>query len=1143
MRRRLTLLLPLLVLTALFLTWFKPNEKSGIPSFNGTVAEPPKSRVFEDFKEWFQDQRLRKVPTADFARGIELATARKQLMAEWIVSQPAQALENAVSWSEYQALPAELRPYFEKPFNTVGNLRVLPVCDPTANSDVLRVLEIDGESWTASVFGQRLGHSTKESAPLAGITLDDRAAVSDTVFEILTPEDAEALAQVPLGNRDASRDFSTARPLGDHPITALAGGRRFLFENTEVIDFANEKLARFDETPGPHGGSRQVFALADAGDGSDAINWVQVEELVQMEADAWTENPKSVFFIRVDFSDAPGEAVSQATLDQVLNNAVADSISEMSYGKTTINATVSPTTVRMPLPKTSYLPSNNDGLYNAARAAYLAIAGASALNNYDIVGVHFPSIGISSDGVTYAGLAGGSRQWLQGTSSSNVIIHEFGHNYGIGHASFWQTSDGSVVGTGGSVEYGDPFDIMGSGPDPEGHFHMQAKQKLNWLDSTKWTDATASGSGTYRIYRFDHPATTGSRRGVRITKGTSPVQYYWLGYRPGIPNNPTLEKGAYLVWQYPGQTRSWLLDTTPGSSGGRDDSAITLGKTYSDTVANVHITPLAIGGAGADAWLDVNVQIGAFAGNSAPTATLNVPAGATARTPLAFSVNASDPNGDTLAYSWDFGDSSVSNNSSSVSHSWAVGGTYAVSVTVSDMKGRRVTVSQSVTVSDPLNTWTQRTSGTIADLADIAVGGGKLVAVGNDRGTYRVSTNGTTWTGDDIWVSGSTALNLYLEGIVYDGTKFVAAGYDYNSTPPNPTGWIGVIYTSPDGTNWTRRHFSGSKLHDIAYGGGIYVAVGEAGTMWRSTDGIAWSPVPSGETVRLYGVAYGSNRFVAVGWGGTGTPVVLTSSNGTSWTNTTPGSGIGAVVIGEVAEEIEYCHDRFLVSSQNINIRYSTNGGITFQDSRSVPEGRAAFTHGNGVFLSAGVDSANGETNINLLSTNGSNWTPIATPSLANRNATTFFNNTFITVGDSGEIWQSNPFTAPVAPPTGYAAWFALHFPESPPLSGVADDFDGDGIPNLGEYATATDPRDGGDRVELSSVTTGGYFTLTVSKDPTVTDVAVSMQASSDLQNWSTTGTTVVADDPATLSVQINTPISNPSPGRQFLRVMFHQIN
>ena len=232
--------------------------------------------------------------------------------------------------------------------------------------------------------------------------------------------------------------------------------------------------------------------------------------------------------------------------------------------------------------------------------------------------MHFDSIGMGSGSVGgYAGLAGGSRQWIQGNSSSNVMVHEFGHNYGVGHASFWETSDGSVVGTGTSDEYGDDFDIMGDGSN-SAHFHPQAKEKLAWLEPSQWTNVSTAGSGTYRVYRFDDPATTGTNRALRITKGTSPAEYYWLGYRKNLASNPWLQSGAYLVWQRPGQTRSWLLDTTPGSSAGRDDGAILPGKTYSDTTAGVHITPLGTGGSAPDEWIDVAVHLGDFSANSAP---------------------------------------------------------------------------------------------------------------------------------------------------------------------------------------------------------------------------------------------------------------------------------------------------------------------------------------------------------------------------------------------------------------------------------------------------------------------------------------------------------------------------------------------
>ncbi|HEX7260248.1 MAG TPA: PKD domain-containing protein, partial [Luteolibacter sp.] len=722
----------------------RDSEKPAITRISAPATKSVAHVVVSEFREWNELHRSQDLAPAELAKGIELASARKLVMAEWIATEPELALANAISRSEYQALPQALKPYFEEPFNAFGSLRVMPDCSGGPGAATTRTLEIDGKTWNASVFGWRLGQGTKEATPLAGITLDDRAAISVSVFEILSSADAETVRTQPIGNRDLSRDFATGKPLGKVPVITLAGGKRFLFDSPAIVREVNAKLEKFDQTPGPHGGSRQLLQLASGGDGSQEIPWDQLAQSVQTEASIWTESPKSVFFIRVDFSDAVGATVTQADLTQVINTDVADSISKMSYGKTTVTATVSTMTVRMPSPKSTYSSTNNNGLLHSdAVAAYKAIAGANSLNSYHIIGVHFPAIGMGSP---YAGLAdvGGSRQWLQDNHSSGVIIHELGHNYGISHANFWETTDGSVVGVGANKEYGDIFDIMGGGPDPEGHFHMQAKQRLNWLDSSKWTDATATGSATYRIHRFDHESTTGVRRGVRLTKAAAPDEYYWLGYRPGIPGNPWLDNGAYLIWERPNADNCWLLDTTPTSTSGRYDAAIAIGRTYSDTAANVHITPTATGGSGADAWLDVNVQLGPFPTNTPPTATLTAPTTAAARTNVNFSVSASDPNGNPLAYYWDFGDSSVSTNSAAVTHSWTVGGSYTVNVTVTDMKGGTVTKTKVVTVTDPLNDWTAGTVAAGRTMTQVDYLDGRFIAGGNQY-AY-LSLNGTTWS-------------------------------------------------------------------------------------------------------------------------------------------------------------------------------------------------------------------------------------------------------------------------------------------------------------------------------------------------------------------------------------------------------------
>lgn len=128
----------------------------------------------------------------------------------------------------------------------------------------------------------------------------------------------------------------------------------------------------------------------------EGFDWSAAEAWVELQASAWTETPKNVFFIRVDFSNQVGEPVTQAALASVLNTSVTESVAAMSYGKTAINATVSSMVVRMPSPTTAYTPvdvngsSNNDALHTDAMNAYKALAGATSLNGYDIVGVTSP---------------------------------------------------------------------------------------------------------------------------------------------------------------------------------------------------------------------------------------------------------------------------------------------------------------------------------------------------------------------------------------------------------------------------------------------------------------------------------------------------------------------------------------------------------------------------------------------------------------------------------------------------------------------------------------------------------------------------------------------------------------------------------
>ena len=100
----------------------------------------------------------------------------------------------------------------------------------------------------------------------------------------------------------------------------------------------------------------------------------------------------------------------------------------------------------------------------------------------------------------------------------------------------------------------------------------------------------------------------------------------------------------------------------------------------------------------------------------------------------------------------------------------------------------------------------------------------------------------------------------------------------------------GTILTSPDGTSWDNRTSGTSKfLYGVTYVNGLFVTVGDSGTILTSSDnGTSWTERTSGISSEkyLYEVTYGNGTFVTVGRLGT----ILTSSDGISWDNRTSGT-------------------------------------------------------------------------------------------------------------------------------------------------------------------------------------------------------------------------------------------------------------
>jgi photosystem II stability/assembly factor-like uncharacterized protein len=164
--------------------------------------------------------------------------------------------------------------------------------------------------------------------------------------------------------------------------------------------------------------------------------------------------------------------------------------------------------------------------------------------------------------------------------------------------------------------------------------------------------------------------------------------------------------------------------------------------------------------------------------------------------------------------------------------------------------------------------------------------GTNLVAVGNS-GTILRSTNGSTWT-----AASSVPAAANLHSVVYSSGIWVAVGD------------AGAIYVSTDsGANWTIPGGSyatvTSNLRGIAANGTAFVAVGDSGTVVTSADGSSWTSQTLSGSVNLYAVNASSAQYVIVGAAGS----AYVSTDGSTWTaQTTNLSGDLLALIGSPTE-------------------------------------------------------------------------------------------------------------------------------------------------------------------------------------------------------------------------------------------------
>ncbi|HOE40218.1 MAG TPA: hypothetical protein PLB25_01080 [Rhodoferax sp.] len=206
----------------------------------------------------------------------------------------------------------------------------------------------------------------------------------------------------------------------------------------------------------------------------------------------------------------------------------------------------------------------------------------------------------------------------------------------------------------------------------------------------------------------------------------------------------------------------------------------------------------------------------------------------------------------------------------------------------------------------------------------------------------------------------------------------------------------------PGGESWTIGSTLGtSAIRSVAYGTASdstvdYVAVGDAGAIYKGTDGINWSAVSTGPKVDFRAATYALSKFIAAGAGGQ----IYYSTDIATWTAGVSGTSNNLNALASNGTLVVAVGD-------NGTIRYSSDGA-TWTAAASVP----SSSHLNGItYAASGLWLAVGANGTVLTSSDGMTWTAqISGTSQALTGVATQFTSvyTYVAVGAAGTVLRSN---------------------------------------------------------------------------------------------------------------------------------------
>jgi len=307
-----------------------------------------------------------------------------------------------------------------------------------------------------------------------------------------------------------------------------------------------------------------------------------------------------------------------------------------------------------------------------------------------------------------------------------------------------------------------------------------------------------------------------------------------------------------------------------------------------------------------------------------------------------------------------------------------------------------ITIGMAVDPSNPaLQTWAAvaDTVSTSASLNRVVQGDGIVVA-GGTSGEILSSADGVSWTS-------RTSRNISgdISTMAFGGGTFLAMTSTGNFTA-FPATWTNRFFgaTIDNVDDWTARGIVGTvglPVADLAFGGGVFVAVAGDNAFRSPDDGATWSPAAISGVSLLSGVAYGNGRFVATD---AASDNVAVSTDGALWTTAAVG-----LPSPETVERIGFGGGTFLLTTTSGDAYTSPDGAswrrrTRFAELAGSDTSVARVAYGAGVFLIV----TGSPTQIIFSVDSGDAWTavdPVGGGGGFSLEDATFWNGAFIGVG------------------------------------------------------------------------------------------------------------------------------------------------